>query len=54
MGLESRDHMKVAWRNPTMHIEATYDDKEALYLLTTVEAFMQHLAANGLTEVSVP
>lgn len=43
-------HLKVAWRNPTMHIEAKYDDKEALYLLTTVEKFIDHLAANGLKE----
>jgi len=43
-------HMKVAWRNPTMHIEASYDDREGQYLLTTTEQFMQHLAAKGLKE----
>jgi len=43
-------HMKVAWRNPTMHIEASYDDKEAHYLLTTIEKFINHLAQNGLKE----
>jgi hypothetical protein len=43
-------HMKVAWRNPTMHIEAKYDEKEAAYLLTTIEKFMTHLAENGLKE----
>jgi hypothetical protein len=43
-------HMKVAWRNPTMHIEASYDDAEGLYLLTATEKFMQHLAAKGLKE----
>ena len=43
-------HMKVAWRNPTMHIEAHYDEREGQYLLVTVEKFMQHLAANGLKE----
>lgn len=43
-------HMKVAWRNPTMHIGAKYDEKEAAYLLTTIEKFMTHLAENGLNE----
>jgi hypothetical protein len=43
-------HMKVAWRNPTMHIEAHYDNGEAVYLLTLTEKFMQHLAAKGLAE----
>lgn len=43
-------NLKVAWRNPTMHIEAKYDDTEALYLLTTVDKFIDHLAANGLGE----
>jgi len=43
-------HMKVAWRNPTMHVEAKYDEKEAHYLLTTIEKFMDHLASSGLKE----
>lgn len=43
-------HMKVAWRNPTMHIEAQYDDGEAEYLLVTIEKFMTHLATSGLKE----
>lgn len=43
-------HMKVAWRNPTMHIEAKYDEREAAYLLVTIENFMTHLADNGLKE----
>jgi hypothetical protein len=43
-------NMKVAWRNPTMHIEASYDDTEGRYLLTTVEKFMMHLANNSLKE----
>jgi hypothetical protein len=43
-------NMKVAWRNPTMHIEAQYDDKEGAYLLATVEEFMNHLAKKGLAE----
>jgi HEPN domain-containing protein len=43
-------HMKVAWRNPTMHIEAKYDEGEAEYLLVTVEKFMNHLAKNNIKE----
>ncbi|HTD22867.1 MAG TPA: hypothetical protein VK738_09455 [Terriglobales bacterium] len=43
-------HMKVAWRNPTMHIEAQYDDGEAKYLLDTIQKFMTHLAKNSLSE----
>jgi hypothetical protein len=43
-------NMKVAWRNPTMHIEAHYDETQAAYLLTTVEQFMAHLANNNLRE----
>jgi len=43
-------HMKVAWRNPTMHVEASYDDNEGRYLLTTVEKFIANLAVNGLKE----
>jgi hypothetical protein len=50
---ESATHfsnMKVAFRNPTMHIEARYDENEAYYLLTNVQQFLAHLARNGLTE----
>lgn len=43
-------NMKVAWRNPTMHVDAKYDDKEGSNLLTAVEQFMTHLADNGLVE----
>ncbi len=42
--------MKIAWRNPTMHVEAKYDDKEAHYLLTTIEKFICHLASSNLKE----
>jgi len=45
-------HMKVAWRNPTMHIEAHYDDNQALYLIVTVTGFMKHLAERGLKETT--
>jgi HEPN domain-containing protein len=43
-------HMKVAWRNPTMHVDAQYTCDEAKYLLDTVEKFICHLADNGLKE----
>jgi hypothetical protein len=43
-------NMKVAWRNPTMHIGAKYDEGEAQYLLATVEKFIVHLAENNLKE----
>ncbi len=46
-------HMKVAWRNPGMHIEAKYDDGDGAYLLTTVEKFISHLAKNGLAESKI-
>jgi hypothetical protein len=47
-------NMKVAWRNPTMHIEAKYDEGEAAYLLTTTEKFMTYLAENNLREAGSP
>jgi len=43
-------NMRVAWRNPTMHVEAKYDETEAAYLLTTIERFIDHLAKNKLSE----
>jgi hypothetical protein len=45
-------HMKVAWRNPTMHVEAHYDCDQAKYLLDSVEKFICHLAENGLREAT--
>ncbi len=44
-------NMKVAWRNPTMHVEAKYDENEGAYLIAAVEQFMMHLAENNLKEV---
>src|ERR1039457_5272985 len=40
---------KNAWRNPTMHIERIYSEKEAERIFQTVEGFMVHLATR-LTE----
>ncbi len=38
-------------RNPTLHeIEKKYTDADAHYLLTVTEAFMNHLAENGIRE----
>ena len=36
--------VKDAWRNPTMHIEQTYNDETALEVWNAVRAFMRHLA----------
>jgi hypothetical protein len=47
-------NMKVAWRNPTMHIEAHYDEGQAAYLLAVVEKFVGYLADNSLKEPPMP
>ena len=36
--------VKDAWRNPTMHIERTYAEEEALDIFNHVASFMRHLA----------
>jgi len=36
--------VKNAWRNPTMHVEISYDDDKALDVWNSVRAFMRHLA----------
>jgi hypothetical protein len=36
--------VKNAWRNPTMHVEASYDEQEALDIWNHVGAFMRTLA----------
>jgi len=36
--------VKDAWRNPTMHVETTYDEPKALDILNAVGAFMRHIA----------
>jgi hypothetical protein len=38
--------VKVAWRNPTMHVEKSYDYDEALHVWTTSRAFMRQLASH--------
>ena len=39
------DAVRVAWRNPTMHIENSYHEREAEDIFNTVKALMRHLAA---------
>lgn len=36
--------IKTAWRNPGMHIEATYTNDEASQAYNVVRLFMEHLA----------
>jgi hypothetical protein len=38
------DHMRRAWRNPTMHPEKTYPTERAEEILDSVRSFMRHLA----------
>ncbi len=37
-------HVKLAWRDDSMHGKVTYDPKQARDILERVRAFMQHLA----------
>ncbi len=36
--------VKDAWRNPTMHVERTYNEDTALEVWNAVQAFMRHLS----------
>jgi hypothetical protein len=36
--------VKEAWRNPTLHVERSYDDEEAFDVWNAARAFMRHLA----------
>lgn len=47
-------HLKTAWRNPTMHIEAKYDERDGLYLLQTTERFVFTLCERGLQQGDLP
>jgi hypothetical protein len=38
--------VKFAWRNPTMHIEKSYKQEEAVEIYGAVRSFMRHLATN--------
>ncbi len=38
--------VKNAWRNPSMHLEKKYDDREAERIYRAVQDFMEHLATH--------
>jgi len=38
------DGVRIAWRNPTMHIENSYSPERAEEILIGVRALMRHLA----------
>ena len=40
--------VKIAWRNPVMHVEAKHDEQDARRILDAVKGFAQYLAS-GLT-----
>jgi hypothetical protein len=40
----SFDHLKRAWRNPSMHVEKTYSLSRAKEIYDAVKSFMSHLA----------
>lgn len=40
------DSVRVAWRNPTMHIENSYAPERAEEILIAVRSLMRHLATN--------
>ena len=37
------DHVRLAWRNDVMHPKATYDESEALEVLTSVRMFVNSI-----------
>jgi len=37
------DHVRIVWRNDVMHPKATYDETEALNVLTSVQAFLESI-----------
>jgi len=41
----SLDAVRVAWRNPTMHVENKYTDDEAEHIFVAVRGFMAKLAS---------
>jgi len=41
----SLDAVRVAWRNPTMHVEKKYTEYEAEHVLVAVKGFMMKLAS---------
>ena len=41
---EDLQTIKIAWRNPTMHVVRTYSQFEATEIFTAARGFMQRLA----------
>lgn len=46
--------VKIAWRNPTMHVEKTYTEEMALDVWNVVGAFMRHLSTRLSEPVNLP
>lgn len=42
--------VKIAWRNPTMHIVKNYNSDEAMQIYGCVRQFMMRIADAGLSE----
>lgn len=38
------DHVRIVWRNPVMHPKDTYDEQQALEVLTSVGAFLESIS----------
>ncbi len=38
------DVVRVAWRNPSMHLDQSYDEERALDIFVAVRGFMRHLS----------
>jgi hypothetical protein len=45
--------IKIAWRNPTMHVERRYSQNEAFHVLTLSQTLMERLAECGIKERKV-
>ena len=44
------DHLRRAWRNPSMHIDRSYSLETAAEIFDATKSFMRHLADNNITE----
>lgn len=44
------DHVRRAWRNPTMHVEKQYDPGRAEEILRAVRTLLQHLASRPVAD----
>jgi hypothetical protein len=48
------DGVRIAWRNPTMHIENNYSPERAETMLIAVRSLMQHLATKLSDQPALP